>query len=565
MRKMDDEVSLNNVIPKPVFGFDFSTLMLFRCTKRVWAEQFQKGQIYFGSPQEWITLEEKGKKGQGDLLEGAFLSCKEDDHSDFIQNLKANPSLVFFPHNGFLFFRRKTVLSLRCLCLYGLRSNAFGKETGPDGRARYYTKITKSYFSDFTDITSREEYDNANPNEQPVVIRINNPHAFFSRIRSFLFNLGVKEEEFIISPVEYLDKNTQMIAAIPSPSELLLKDKTFEEQSEIRIIVNSSSPKYLDYIHKHSNVLSIGSLEDITEIYDYYFDDMSIERYGSKSFLFSLPKPINKQIDEMDFFELEDLLFNILRGTVQLKEVPDECDTWDKKLKFLADLFYTKYGVLLHVDENKNVFLYNIPQELLNQSHKRNKPLEQRAQFEKEIEELLNKKRYNVATETCLKSCEDKSLFPIANFYLGKVYSMEGKDQNAIDAFLKSFNNDHKRIESLDGIAAIYFRRGEYRKAIEIYKSIQDEKGYDGRIWCNIGICFIRLKQYNMAVEHFDKGIDFDQTDAFPYYNKGVACFMMGQYDQAKACMEKAIELDPKNEIYKREYSKCFPPKHMQC
>ena len=106
MRKMDDEVSLNNVIPKPVFGFDFSTLMLFRCTKRVWAEQFQKGQIYFGSPQEWITLEEKGKKGQGDLLEGAFLSCKEDDHSDFIQNLKANPSLVFFPHNGFLFFRR---------------------------------------------------------------------------------------------------------------------------------------------------------------------------------------------------------------------------------------------------------------------------------------------------------------------------------------------------------------------------------------------------------------------------------------------------------------------------
>lgn len=177
---------------------------------------------------------------------------------------------------------------------------------------------------------------------------------------------------------------------------------------------------------------------------------------------------------------------------------------------------------------------------------------------------MLNKKSYNVATKTCLKSCEDKSLFPIANYYLGKIYSMEGKDQNAIEAFLTAFNNDYKRIESLDGIAAIYFKRGEYGKAIETYNSIQDEKGYDGRIWCDIGICYIRLKQYEKAVEYFDKGIAFNQTDAFPHYNKGVACFMLGQYEQAKSCMEKAIELDPKNEIYKREYSKCFPPKHLQ-
>ena len=132
-------------------------------------------------------------------------------------------------------------------------------------------------------------------------------------------------------------------------------------------------------------------------------------------------------------------------------------------------------------------------------------------------------------------------------------------DQNAIEAFLKAFNNDYKRIESLDGIAAIYFKRGEYGKSIETYNSIQDEKGYDGRIWCDIGICYIRLKQYEKAVEYFEKEIAFDQTDAFPYYNKGVAYFMMGQYELAKACMEKAIELDPENEIYKHELLRCFP------
>ena len=445
------------------------------------------------------------------------------------------------------------------MCLYGLRSNAFEKTIGTDGRAHYCTKISKNYFSDFTDFKSRVEYENAKSNEQPVVIRINNPHVFFSRIRSFLLTLGVKEEEIIVSPVKYLDRYSLMIAAVPSPSELLLKDKAFEEQSEVRIIVNSSSPMYLDYMQKYGNVLSIGSLEDIAEVFDYYFDDMSIERYGSKSILFSLPKAINNQIGEMDFFELEDLLFNILRGTVQLKNVPDKCDTWDKKLKFLADLFYAKYGVLLHVDENKNVFLYNMPQELLYQIHERNKTIEQRTQFEKEAEGLLNQRRFNDAIDSCLKLCEDKQLFPVAYYYLGRVYSMQEKGQNAIDAFLKAFNNDYKRIESLDGIAAIYFRREEYGKAIETYNSIQGEKGYDGWIWCDIGICYIRLKQYEKAVEYFEKGIAFDQTDAFPYYNKGVAYFMMGQYELAKACMEKAIELDPENEIYKHELLRCFP------
>ena len=279
---MADEVILNNVIPKPVFGFDFSTLILFRCLPRKFAEPFLQGKIYFGSPEDWIAKEEDGNKGQGDLLEGVFLSCKENDNSDFIKKLKADPSLVSFLHNRYLFFRRKAILSLRCLCLYGLRSNAFEKEIGPDGRAHYCTKISKNYFSDFTDFKSRDEYENAKSDEQSVVIRINNPHVFFSRIRSFLLTLGVKEDEIIISPVEYLDRYTQMIATVPSPSELLLKDKAFQEQSEVRIIVNSSSPKYLDYMQKHGNVLSIGSLEDIAELFDYYFDDMSIERYGSK-------------------------------------------------------------------------------------------------------------------------------------------------------------------------------------------------------------------------------------------------------------------------------------------
>ena len=554
----EESIILDNVIPKPVFAFNFSTLMLFRCIQRNRAEQLLRGEIYFGSPQQWIDIEKRGKKGQGDLLEGVFLSTQLGDNSGFIKKLKTNPSLEYFDHSGFTFFRRKPVVGLRCLCLYGLRDNSFQKEVSSDGRAHYKTRITQKYFSSFTNDKTREEYEKADPQQQPVVVFINNPHVFFTRIREFLFSLDVKEEEIIISPVEYLNRYTRMVAAVPPPKELLLKDKTFEEQSEVRIIINSTSTKYLKYMRDYNNTLAVGSLEDITEIYNYYFDDMSIERYGSKGMMFSLPESRTFETRDLDFFELEELVLNILGGTVELTGLPENSDTWDKKLKHIADLFYSKYGVILHVDENKNIFLSNMSQELLNQSHERYKHLEKQGQFEKQIERLLTEGKINEACEDCLKALKDEQVSGAASYYLGKVYSLRGQYQEARDAFHKSFLRDYKRIESLDGVASTYFRCGEYEKAIDTYNAIQDEKGYDCRIWCNIGICYIRLKEYEKAIEYFDKGIAVDAKDAFPYYNKGVSLYMLKQYSQAKENMEKAIELDPQNEIYKQEYEKCM-------
>ena len=553
------EFELNNIVPKPVFGFSFSTLMLFRCIKRKYAEKFRQGQIYFGSPKTWIELEQSGNHGQGDLLEGVFLSVNPDDESKYIKHLKSSSSVDFFDHCGYTFFRRKDILSLRCLCLYGLRDDSFHKKISSDGRAHYHFSIAKEYFSCFTDFKSREEAEKAEQDVQPVVIFINNFHELFIRIRSFLLSLGVKEEEIIISPVEYLDRYTCMFAVVPSPFELLLKDKSFQNQSEVRIIIDSKSPDYLRYMAENNNTISIGSLEDITSIYEYYYDDMSMERWGSKGLLFSLPKPEERQLQDLSYFELEDLLFNILRGTVELNGIPEDWDTWDKKLKPIKDLFLTKFGVLLHVDESKNVSFFNMSQDLLSQSHERYRNSIKCAQFKDQINILINKESFDEAQAVCISVSEDKVLCGPANYYLGKVLSVQQKDTEAIKAFKKSFDNDYKRIESLDGIAAIHFRAGDYLEAIKWYNLVQDEKGYDGRIWCNIGICHIRLKQYKEAIEYFDKGISADINDAFPYYNKGVALYMLKENECAKACMEKAIELDPDNEIYKQEYRKSFP------
>ena len=558
---MDEEKTLleyDNVIPKPVFGFNYSTLMLFRCIRRKRAEQLLRGEIFFGSPKSWVEVEKNGNKGQGDLLEGVFLATHEDDSAALIQTLKADPTIEHFIQNGFLFFRRQAVLDLRCLCLYGLHDKCFQKSVGSNGKAHYSLKISKDYFGSFTEKKTREEAEKDDPSEQPVVVFIYNPHEFFNRVRSFLFSLDVKEEEIIISPVEYLNRYTVSLAAVPPPTELLLKDKFFESQSEVRIIINSTSPKYLDYMRTHNNTLSIGSLEDLAEIYEYYYEDMYLERLGSKRMKFSLPVVVHQQIQDMDFIELVDHLLRIMRGEVVLTGVPVDCDTLEKKLSPIADLFQSKFGVTLRFDANNRVSFENMSDEQHNQLQEKYRSELQCSQFDDQIDWLIKQGRFEEAKTKCINACMDKTLLGAACFGLGKIHAVQHNDGDAISAFQQAFGNDYKRVESLSRIAGVLFNQGEYEKAVGIYYSIQDEMGYDTKIWLNIGICYIHLQQYKKAIEVFDKGLSADNANAPLYYNKGVACFMVKDHKLAKTCMEKAIELDPTNEFYRQEYKKYF-------
>ena len=116
------------VKPRAVFNFNFSTILLFRCTRRKYADSFVKGKIFFNQPKNWIQIEKDGDKGQGDVLEGTFLSVKEGDNSNFIERLKKDNNLTYFCKNGFIYFRRKEIEELYSICFYGLKDNSFAEK-----------------------------------------------------------------------------------------------------------------------------------------------------------------------------------------------------------------------------------------------------------------------------------------------------------------------------------------------------------------------------------------------------------------------------------------------------
>jgi tetratricopeptide (TPR) repeat protein len=544
---MDDN---NSKIGVPV---PFSTLMLFRCTKRKYAEQFVEGNLYFGTSRDWINIE---KKGQGDILEGVYKAVKTGTVSEEISKLKTDSQIDYFDSNGYTFFRRKEVLNLRCLCIYGLHSNSFEKHIGPDGRAHYNASIPKSYFRDFSDCCDREDYKKIDTLEQPVVVFITNVREFMSRIYSALINIGLKEEEIIISPVTYLDLYTERNITVKSPAELLFKDSSFRNQSEVRIIINSKNEVFQEYIKKHNNTISIGPLKDITEINDYYFNDMSVERIGSTRMMYSLPESRQFQIEDMGFFELLDFIMSIINGYVTLTEVPDNCNTWNEKLEGIITLFRKKFNILLSFDEKGNILLQNTPEDI--QEQLQEKYYDKTRPFGRKLDGLIERREYENAKIECEEALKDPKLFGAANYYLGKIYAITGKLKKGREAYSKAFEADYKRIESLDGIAAILVKQEEYSKAIDLYKRIEEEKGYESNIWLNIAICYIHLKEYDKAIEYIDKGISKDPQDAGLYYNKGVAYYMLHEYGAAKENMMKAMQLSPEDEMYQREYRKSF-------
>ena len=52
---MTDFIDITSLVkPRSVLNFNFSTIMLFRCTRKGFAKSFRKGKIYFNQPKKWI-------------------------------------------------------------------------------------------------------------------------------------------------------------------------------------------------------------------------------------------------------------------------------------------------------------------------------------------------------------------------------------------------------------------------------------------------------------------------------------------------------------------------------
>lgn len=548
---MKEKLMENEIELKPVLNFDFFVNMMFRCTEQRYAKQLVDGKIFFNKPKNWINEESLNGKGRGDDLEGTFLCTRSTDCSEFIKKLKEDESIEHFNKDGYVFFRRKEIRQIWCACFYGLKSNAFRKKVDKKGIVHYVTEIDKNYFDAFSNNITREEYEIIADIEKPSVIFIYNPNLFLNKIKNFFTDMGLSDNEYIISPVEYIDKYNASISMLEYPHELLLKDKYFEMQSEIRVIINTKNKKFCKYMKDNNNVINIGSIDDIANIYDFYFDNLLIENTRN-GIAYNLPKPIVQPLEEVGITEFYEYLANYIFEH-RLTYVEKEKIELEKKITDLKEYMEKRFNISILIDlENYKISVFNASKEILDEMDRVNENNKGERLFEKEARALLYKRDFDKLEKLCNKYVNDSSFDLVIEYYMGKSYQKQSKYEFAIKNYIECLKKNYNIPIVLKNIAICYAMNKNPKEAIKFYKMLQDEIGYNHEIYINIGIEYINLGNNIKAIEMFDESLKLKKS-SMAYYNRYVAKYRLQEYIEARRDLKNAILLDPENKQYKNQ------------
>lgn len=549
----EDNIDIKNAIP--IFNFDFSTNMLFRCSQTNYAKSFIEGEIHFSQPQIWIEQGENGNNTQGDKLEGVFLASSKNDNSDFINSLNLNGEIECIEDEKLFYFRKKDIKQCYALCFYGLRSDSFNEKIiDENGIAHYYSRVSREYFKGFSKIKDREEYEKASEIEKSSVVFIHNPNLFFSKIQDKLINdFGISQDEIIISPVEYINKKQEHISMVPYPMELLIKDKDYEKQSEIRIIINTDNSKFINYMKKNNGNINIGSIESICDLYDYYFKDLIIENPQKNEFIFNLPSPKIESVKEISLNRMLSALYKLRK---------DNGEKWvengnkNELIRYIEKTILDKYGINVEYDKNGKIIIKNANENIINIIRNENPQKTAERQFNDKINKLINEKRYNIAVLEMKKEINNVTYEDSINFYIAKIYEEIKEYNKAIELYSNCISNKMRTADSFSSRSNCYTMIGMYSKAIDDLNSLQEIIGYNYQIYSNIGFNLIQLGEIEKAISFFNKSIELNQINPYAYYTRGVAYYKLKNYKMFEDDVKKAIEYEPDNKAYRDTYEK---------
>ena len=184
-------------------------MLTIRCTNRKYARNFfEKGEIKFSTPQSWVKYELEKGSGRGDIFEGSIVVFNNIDLLNsinlWVKYVKIYDDIFRFQAGNQSSIKRHSTMELPCFCLYILKQSKF---TPPEneGYQEISTVISSTYFKDFADHLSVEEIDRLCDDDKPAVILIKNFNLFRDRLKDKLLEIGLNEDEIIITRIGYYD------------------------------------------------------------------------------------------------------------------------------------------------------------------------------------------------------------------------------------------------------------------------------------------------------------------------------------------------------------------------
>ncbi len=127
-----------------------------------------------------------------------------------------------------------------------------------------------------------------------------------------------------------------------------------------------------------------------------------------------------------------------------------------------------------------------------------------------------------------------------------EAFFKKGEYKKAMECYEKSNKIDADVVDTwtFNGGGNFLFDQGNYEEAIEYYnKALEMEPGYKWA-WNNKGLALYNLKKYEESINCYDGAIKIDPDNVEAWNNKGVSLTYLNKFEEAIKCYDKAIKID---------------------
>lgn len=148
----------------------------------------------------------------------------------------------------------------------------------------------------------------------------------------------------------------------------------------------------------------------------------------------------------------------------------------------------------------------------------------------------------------------------ITQYDLGLLYYYRERYDLAIEHFEKAIRLKNDYAPAINSLGNVYAAKGNWDKAIEIYKSIAEDAFYGTPHFAlsNMAIAYYHKKEYGQAEKYFYEALALKKDFVNALWGLAMTYNATGRYSEAIGKLEAALKKDPKSAVVHYELGKSY-------
>ncbi len=130
------------------------------------------------------------------------------------------------------------------------------------------------------------------------------------------------------------------------------------------------------------------------------------------------------------------------------------------------------------------------------------------------------------------------------HYLLGSMLIMANKLDEAESTFQFVLDKDPSYDMAWYKLSEVYYRRGQYEKAIKTVENMKDETLQDDKLIAQATM-YLKLEQPEKALEVSKKAVEIDDLNPGGWLHMGLAEYKLGHFEKGIKLLRTSLEMDP--------------------